>query len=123
MDLGEFHFGMTVKDIYKSIEFYSSLGFVHLDGDPSNGFCTMKYNNLILTFYQGFFEGNMLNFRAGDVRAIAMHAFENGLKVQRDLEETKENALSIGLSDPDGNSVYFCEYPNERNRFIERGKL
>ncbi len=123
MNLGEFHFGMSVKDIQQSIEFYTKLGFVPLDGDPSQGFYTMRCSNLTMTFYQGFLAGNILNFRGGDVRAIADHASQNELEIERKLEGTEDTSLSVGLKDPDGNSVYFCEYPDERKRLEEHGKI
>ena len=48
MNLGAFSISLNVKDIDKSINFYSSLGFKEFGGDKSMNYVIMKNGNSII---------------------------------------------------------------------------
>lgn len=65
MKLGAFSISLNVKDIHKSKEFYTKLGFEALGGDISQNWLIMKNDSCIIGLFQGMFEKNILTFNPG----------------------------------------------------------
>ncbi|TET23736.1 MAG: hypothetical protein E3J71_01375 [Candidatus Stahlbacteria bacterium] len=111
--LGRFEFCLNVKDIKASLEFYKRLGFDVIDGDTEQGWAVIEHGNCILGLYQGHISTNLLNFRGGDVFAIAETLKSRGLTMQVDAHKEEDGSDGAEIRDPDGNRIYFNTAPDE----------
>ncbi|HXZ68926.1 MAG TPA: VOC family protein [Alphaproteobacteria bacterium] len=114
MDLGWSEVGLNVRDIKKSLDFYSKLGFRIVDGDVENRAVTIQCGDCRIALYQGYIAENFINFRGGDCFGVAEHLKKQGVAL--DVEpRIWENGSTGGpkIRDPDGNQIYFCHYPAE----------
>lgn len=122
MELGAFSISLTVKDIHASKAFYESLGFTQFGGDLSMNYLIMKNGNALIGLFQGMFEKNIITFNPGwdenaqnlaefdDVRAIQKNLKNQGIKLNREADETTTGPGSITLIDPDGNPVLIDQH-------------
>ncbi|PMC34301.1 glyoxalase [Bacillus sp. UMB0899] len=122
MKLGAFSISLNVKDIQKSKEFYSNLGFKELGGDISQNWLIMKNENCIIGLFQGMFEKNMLTFNPGwnenaenlesftDVRDLQKMLKENGITIQSEADESSTGPAFITIEDPDGNPILIDQH-------------
>ncbi|WP_175639409.1 VOC family protein [Metabacillus schmidteae] len=122
MKLGAFSISLNVKDIQKSKEFYSNLGFKELGGDISQKWLIMKNENCIIGLFQGMFEKNMLTFNPGwnenaenlesftDVRDLQKMLKENGITIQSEADESSTGPAFITIEDPDGNPILIDQH-------------
>ena len=113
MDLGRFELCLKVKDLQRSIDFYSKLGFRLVSSNLDSGWATLEYRNLVIALYQGHINQNLLNFRGGDVYAIAAELQEKGLKFKSDARIEQDGSAGAIIEDPDGNVIYFNTSPEE----------
>ncbi|MFB0509173.1 MAG: VOC family protein [bacterium] len=113
IDLGRFELCLNVNDVHRSIDFYTKLGFRLISGDPGSGWAVMEYGNLKLALYQGHIAQNMLNFRGGDVSAIAARLKDKGMQLKSDAMSEKDGSMGAIIEDPDGNVIYFNTHPDE----------
>lgn len=116
MKLGAFSISLSVKDLSASREFYETLGFSNMGGDPDHGFLIMKNGDAVIGLFQGMFEGNMLTFNPGwdqsaqavdpfdDVRAIKESVAKAGYKIEQEQGDA-DGPGSFVTFDPDGNPV------------------
>ena len=111
--LGRFEFCLTVKDIKESLGFYKKLGFKSKDGNLDEGWQIIEHGNCILGLYQGHIKVNLLNFRGGDVFAIAEYLKSQGLELAKDAFTEEDGSAAAEIRDPDGNCVYFNTFPGE----------
>ncbi|MEN2768539.1 VOC family protein [Ornithinibacillus xuwenensis] len=117
MELGAFSVSLNVKDIHRSKEFYSKLGFEELGGDISQNWLIMKNNSCVIGLFQGMFEKNILTFNPGwsenaenlgdftDVRTLQKQLKENGIKILSEADESSEGPAFFTMEDPDGNPI------------------
>lgn len=56
MKLGAFSVSLNVKDIHKSKEFYSKLGFEALGGDIAQNWLILKNGDCVIGLFQGMLE-------------------------------------------------------------------
>ncbi|HLU22549.1 MAG TPA: VOC family protein [Bacillaceae bacterium] len=117
MKLGAFSVSLNVKDIHKSKEFYSKLGFVELGGDISQNWLILKNENCIIGLFQGMFDKNILTFNPGwnenaeniesftDVRELQKQLKASGIKLTTEANEETEGPAYFTLEDPDGNQI------------------
>ena len=78
---------------------------------------TIQCGDCRIALYQGYGEENFLNFRGGDVYALAGQFKLPGLALEREPETGLDGATGGPLvRDPDGNAIYFCHYPNEERK-------
>nr|WP_144923239.1 VOC family protein [Paenibacillus bovis] len=117
MKLGAFSVSLNVKDIHKSKEFYSKLGFVELGGDISQNWLILKNENCIIGLFQGMFDNNILTFNPGwnenaeniesftDVRELQKQLKASGIKLTTEANEETEGPAYFTLEDPDGNQI------------------
>src|SRR5690606_40559377 len=90
MKLGAFSVSLNVKDIHKSKEFYSKLGFVELGGDISQNWLILKNENCIIGLFQGMFDNNILTFNPGwNENAENIESFTDVRELQKQLKASR----------------------------------
>lgn len=104
---------LNVKDINKSYEFYSKLGFKQVQGNLANGWVTLDNGECRIALYQGHIERNLLNFRGEDIDTIGAILKQKGLTLSKDVNVETDGSKSCELIDPDGNVLYFNTFPGE----------
>jgi lactoylglutathione lyase len=122
MKLGAFSISLNVKDIHKSKEFYSKLGFEAFGGDINQNWLIMKNDNCIIGLFQGMFEKNMLTFNPGwdenaqnlesftDIRDIQKTLQEKGIQITSGVIENSEGPAHVMIEDPDGNPILLNQH-------------
>lgn len=123
MKLGAFSISLNVKDIHKSREFYTKLGFESFGGDISQNWLIMKNESCIIGLFQGMFEKNMLTFNPGwdenaqnlesftDVRDIQKILQDKGIPILSGVSESSEEGPAhIMIEDPDGNPILLDQH-------------
>ena len=122
MKLGAFSISLSVKDIRASKTFYETLGFTKFGGDLEKNYLIMKNGNALVGLFQGMFENNILTFNPGwdenanqleefdDVRTIQKHLKEQGVKLERESDESTSGPASIVMFDPDGNAILIDQH-------------
>lgn len=123
LDLGEYYPCLNVQDLEASISFYQKLGFRLTSDQRADKWAVMQHNNMVLCLYQGHIERNMINFRGGEISEIAKQLEGNGLQLSKPAHEEGDGSWSAEVVDPDGNVIYFNTYPEERQEYLEKGKL
>jgi catechol 2,3-dioxygenase-like lactoylglutathione lyase family enzyme len=117
MELGWSELGLNVGDVRKSLAFYQKLGFRVVDGSVETRTVTLQNGDCRIALYEGYGEGNFVNFRGGDVFAIARDLKSKGIALEREPETGADGSTGGPLiRDPDGNVLYFCHYPDEVHR-------
>lgn len=121
-DLGTFSVSLSVQDLTASRQFYESLGFEQIGGDPEQGWLILRSGTAIVGLFQGMFESNLLTFNPQDVRTIQAHLESQGISVELRHEMGEETDPSSGapagesgpahftLTDPDGNVLLFDQF-------------
>ena len=112
--LGRCELCLSVKNLKKSLAFYEKAGFRRMGGVPEERWVILYASNFTLGLFQGYIKSNTMNFRGGDVFAIARHLKSRGLKLKRDAKVERDGSESATLTDPDGNDIFFNTYPHER---------
>ena len=107
MRLGRLELSLNVSDLAAAREFYSKLGFRSIEGDERNGYLIMGDGANTLGLYQGHIPANLLNFRGGDVFAIATALESAGLTLDSPAQIEPDGSSGAWISDPDGNRLYF----------------
>ena len=122
MELGAFSVSLSVKDIHKSKEFYEKLGFVYKGGNIEQNWIVLKNGPAVIGLFQGMFEGNWLTFNPGwdgnahqleeftDVRDIQKNLKANGIRLDKEADETTTGIEHIMLKDPDGNVILIDQH-------------
>jgi hypothetical protein len=73
--------------------------------------------------YAGHIDSNLLNFRGGDVFAIAAELKKRGLEFSQDAYREADGSMGAIMKDPDGNVIYFNTFPEEQVEFVEPDKV
>ncbi len=123
MDLGEHYPCLNVQDLARSIEFYERLDFTIIDDHRSENWAVLQHNNMALCLFQGHIDENLINFRGGDIEAIHKEATARGLEFTKPTRLHPDGSWSAEIRDPDGNSIFFNTFPDERERYVRTGKL
>lgn len=113
-DLGRFELCIGVKDLEASIAFYQKLGFAIEHDKREMKYVGLRGHGLILALYGGYFEGVMLNFRGGDVFAIAKALEAAGVTFDTKAHTESDGSNGAIANDPDGIPVYFNTAPGEK---------
>lgn len=111
---GGLYICLNVKDLKTSCAFYSKLGFVQTCGKMEEGWAVINDGENELHLFQGHISSNTLNFRGGDVFAIAEALKAQGLDMKSDAVKESDGSDGAWISDPDGNDIYFNTSPDER---------
>lgn len=121
MQLGAFSISLTVKDLDKSVAFYSDLGFSQMGGAVEHGYAIMKNGGALVGLFQGMFETNMLTFNPGwdqdasavdpfdDIREIKAAIAKAGHKIEHE-QGGETGPASFVVIDPDGNPVLIDQH-------------
>ena len=104
----------NVRDVKRSSGFYAKLGFRVTAGSVEEHWVVMEHGGFKLGLYQGHIESNLLNFRGGDVFAIAAYLQAQGLKLRTAAQIESDGSTGATIVDPDGNVVYFNTAPDEK---------
>ena len=122
MEIGAFTVSLVVKNIEKSYEFYSKLGFKQRSGDIKQNWVVLQNGNAVIGLFQGMFEKNILTFVPGwdqdgkelekftDIRDVQKVLIESGIKLKEMADETTKGPAYFTLEDPDGNQILFDQY-------------
>lgn len=122
MQLGAFSVSLNVKDIAQSRDFYETLGFAVMGGDPSQNWLILRNGSTVIGLFQGMFEKNILTFNPGwdqtaapladfaDVREIQAHLDESGVALSARADVATTGPAHIVLEDPDGNVIMFDQH-------------
>ena len=108
ISLGKFELSLTVKDIHKSFEFYTKLGFEKVGGNIDENWLELKQpvGELRIGLYQGHIKRNCLTFFGGDVFANEIVLEKQGLKMTVKAHTESDRSVGATIDDPDGNAIY-----------------
>ena len=123
MDLGEHFPCLNVLDLGQSIDFYRRLDFELIHDHQSENWAVMQHNNMALCLFQGHIDEDLINFRGGDIEAIYKEATARGLEFEKPAHLESDGSWSAEVRDPDGNSIYFNTFADEREKYHRTGKL
>ncbi len=122
MKLGAFSISLSVKNLQKSKEFYTKLGFDVIGGDEKMNYLIMQNENSTIGLFQGMFKNNILTFNPGwnqqahklekfeDVRSIQQSLKNDGIPLISEANENTTGPASIILMDPDGNQILIDQH-------------
>lgn len=122
MQLGNFSVSLAVKDLAASREFYATLGFEPIGGNPDQNWQILRNGGVVIGLFQGMFEDNILTFNPGwDIDQNTLDDFEDVREIQARLKdagvelliETDPDGTGVGhivLQDPDGNQIMFDQH-------------
>ena len=120
--LGAFSISLNVKDIKKSFDFYSKLGFKMIGGKLSDHWVIMKQDEAVIGLFQGMIEKNTITFNPGwnqnaeevnpfnDIRVIQRQLMSKGIVLKRSADFTTKGPEYIELIDPDGNPILIDQH-------------
>lgn len=122
MKLGAFSVSLTVKDIDKSLEFYSNLGFEQIGGNAEQGWLILRNDCSTIGLFQGMFDKNMLTYNPGwnqdcseqeaftDIRDIQKHLESKGVDIVQGVAEGSNGPGNMTIVDPDGNLILLDQH-------------
>jgi len=113
LDIGWLEVCLNVKSLAKSIEFYEKLGFIQAFGEPENGWVIMESEQAVIALYEGHLEGNLYNFRGGDIQKIADTLKAEGVALKAEVSMEEDGSLGCIVEDPDGNLLHFNTHPDD----------
>jgi lactoylglutathione lyase len=116
MNIGWCDICITVESTGKSREFYEKLGFRCVEGDDSEGWAVITNGDVRLGLFEAkFMDGETftLNFRSGDVFAIADSLKNSGIEMTSGPKRGSSGGCSATLKDPDGHVLFFDTAPGE----------
>ena len=108
---------INTKDVATSFEFYRRLGLKVITDGLKEGWAVLSCDvphTFTVGLYQGHINTNLLNFRGGDVFAIAKRLEAAGLKLKQGPEKESDGSDGLWLDDPDGHVIYFNTSPGEK---------
>ena len=73
--------------------------------------------------FQGHIDENLINFRGGDIEAIAEELTARGIELTMPVRRHPDGSWNAEVRDPDGNSIFFTTFPEERERYVRTGRL
>lgn len=116
IDLGWCDLCVNVSDLARSRGFYESLGLRVVDGSQENGWLVMTNDDLRLGLYTreaADLGGPTLNFRGGDVFALAEQLSQVGIEMEKGPELEGDGSAGAVFRDPDGLLIYLNTKPGE----------
>ncbi len=116
MNLGWLDVCLRVADVRTSRAFYERLGFHRVEGDDAEGWAVVVHGEARLGLFQPEFMETgpfSLNFRGGDVAAIAQALEAQGCPFDQPLRISPQGGASARLRDPDGYPIFLDAAPGE----------
>lgn len=125
LDLGNFSWCLSCKELSTTANFYSKLGFQSSGGMPSQGWQILaradhqptpkrRVQTVHLSLFQGMIPEDTLNFRGGNVSEIADQLAAQGIDLKDGVKVAEDGGESLLITDPDGRPVFFDTTPPER---------
>jgi catechol 2,3-dioxygenase-like lactoylglutathione lyase family enzyme len=119
MNLGWCDVCLLVASAKRSREFYEKLGFHQVEGDDEQGWAVVANDVVRLGLYERRHMGNealSLNFRGGDVPAIARSLQEAEIAMESGPTQSRLGGWSANVRDPDGYLLFFDAEPGETKK-------
>jgi catechol 2,3-dioxygenase-like lactoylglutathione lyase family enzyme len=113
MNLGRFELALNVADLNASLTFYRKLSFNQIEGSEESGVAVIQSGNCRIALYKGYIAENLINFRGGNILAIAERARTEGLTFEKEPFSGPDGSMGALIRDLDGNAVYFVSHPDE----------
>ncbi len=122
MQLGAFSVSLAVKDIAASRSFYEKFGFIAFAGNPEQNWLILKNGDHVIGLFQGMFEKNILTFNPGwdsnaqtlasftDIRDLQRQLKAQGIRFQKEADESTTGPASLVAVDPDGNPILLDQH-------------
>ena len=125
MDLGNFSWCLACDDLATTSAFYCALAFVPAGGQPQRGWQILgrpdhvveygeRADAMHVSLFQGIIPTDMLNFRGGNVAAIATVIEGRGVALGDGVQVSEDGGESLMVLDPCGRPVLFDTTPPER---------
>ena len=125
MDLGNFTCCLNCKDLPATSKFYKTLGFVFGGGQPESGWEILvrpdhmhvfgqRLATTSLSVFQGMIPADTLNFRGGNVAAIAKPLGARGIDLKDGVVTSPDGGEYLQILDPDERPILFDTTPPER---------
>ncbi len=120
MELGWLDTCIRVSDVARSRAFYEALGLKQVEGKDDEGWAVMVRGDTRIGLFEPQFMSTpfSLNFRGGDVLAIAAELERLGYSMEKAATKNEAGA-SASLKDPDGTAIFFDTATNESKRMPE----
>jgi len=108
ISLGRFELSLNVKDIHKSLAFYTKLGFEQVGGKIDDNWLELRQpgSELRIGLYQGHIAKNRLTFFGGDVFGNENSFEAQGLQMSIKAHREGDKSDGASIDDPDGNVIY-----------------
>ena len=119
MELGWLDVCLRVKDVSASRRFYEGLGFRRVEGDDAEGWAVVVNGDARIGLFSPRYMTDSafsLNFRGGDVSAIAAELRKRGYQFSSGPSIGAEGGASATLKDPDGHVIFFDSAPGETKK-------
>ena len=116
MKLGRLDTCLRVEDVEASIAFYSRLGFLHVEGDPAQGWAVILNGAARIGLFSAEFMGEdvvSLNFRGGNIPVLAALLMDNGLPLSQPAKFVGRHGGTLALRDPDGHLLFLDSSDSE----------
>ncbi|MDW3652506.1 MAG: VOC family protein [Bacteroidia bacterium] len=112
-DLGQYSLSLSVKDVRKSYDFYTKLGFKPLEGMGSveEKWIILSNGECRIGLFQDFFPSNTLTFNPTEARGVYKILKQEGISTsfERGIEQER-GPCSFVLLDPDENSILIDQH-------------
>lgn len=121
MSIGKFSVSLAVKDINKSYDFYTKLGFSNVGGDINQKWVILRNDDCTIGLFQDMLEQNTLTFNPGwdhdiqllnefaDVRELQSEWENKGIKIVEKVKDETGPGHFI-IKDPDGNPILIDQH-------------
>ncbi len=109
LNYGQFSVSLNVKDIHKSHEFYTTLGFKEIAGDINQKWIILSNDCAVIGLFEGMFSGNMMTFNPKDVRGLYKSLKAKGIEFTKE-PEGESGPSHTSLVDPDGNVILLDQH-------------
>jgi catechol 2,3-dioxygenase-like lactoylglutathione lyase family enzyme len=108
-----YYIALNVKDIRRSFEFYSLLGFelAENSGSIEDKWVMMKRGKSFIGLFQDMFDQNIMTFQLGHIRDLYHFLGENNVSIRAHSESILKSSgpANFMVNDPDGNVILFDE--------------
>jgi catechol 2,3-dioxygenase-like lactoylglutathione lyase family enzyme len=125
LDLGNFTWCVTCEDLAATTAFYGAMGLGATGGQPEHGYAVLtradhprvhgqRMEVMCLALFVGLIPEDTLNFRGGDVSAIAAVLAGEGVDLCEGIQVGEDGGESLLIRDNDRRAVLFDTTPPER---------
>ncbi len=118
IDLGWFCICLNAADVEASAEFYEKLGFREIGETAPKVRISLAHGTDVLT-PMNFLKANHINFRGGDIDALATELKSRGFEVRGLNTGPERECGDFTITDPAGNDVFFNTFPRERKAYLD----